>query len=80
MPRIGELNINTFLLALVVSLAGWNLYQTHKNTVELTSLSATMHADTTTHEANTRELLELRARITAVEIQLASLSASYQAR
>lgn len=62
------INLNTILLALVLGVMSWVGYTTQQTAVSVAVAAekASMHD---------RELLDLRARVTACEIQLARLKA-----
>lgn len=59
-------NVNTLLLAVVLGILSWVGYTTQNTSVAVAVIGTT----TATHD---RELLELRTRIAAVELQLASI-------
>lgn len=58
-----KLNLNTILLAVLMALSGWTLNR-------VSDLSERMSAVAVMNTNYTRELLELRARITSVEAQV----------
>lgn len=58
-----KLNLNTILLGVLMALSGWTLNR-------VSDLSERMSAVAVMNTNYTRELLELRARITSVEAQV----------
>lgn len=61
-------NLNTILLAATLGLLGWIGLTTHETSKAVATLA-------TVQQASDRDLLDLRARVAAVEIDIATLKA-----
>lgn len=66
-------NLNTILMCVTLGLLGWVTKTTQDTSVQVAKQTAALESVMKTQSNTDRELLELRTRITSVEISLASL-------
>lgn len=66
-------NLNTFLMVATLGLLGWVANTAQSTSVEVGKLSTSMSNITREQDSVEREMIELRTRIAACEIALATL-------
>ena len=66
-------NLNTILLACLLGVMGWSAKTTFDMSREVSGITSSLVSGEKRDNAIERDMIELRARITACEIQLAAL-------
>lgn len=66
-------NLNTILLACLIGVGGWNAKTTFDMSREVSSITSALSAGEKRDSTQERDLIELRARITQCEIEIAKL-------